>query len=96
MLAPKSVSPFCPLFPGLYYGITIAIVSFATVMTVFVLNIHYKGSRGRQVPKLLKKICFGFIAKLLFLSLDMDDPPPDHKHAAGTKGMVSRGRGNNS
>ncbi|XP_055893279.1 neuronal acetylcholine receptor subunit alpha-10-like isoform X2 [Biomphalaria glabrata] len=72
---------------GLYYGITIAIVSFATVMTVFVLNIHYKGSRGRQVPKLLKKICFGFIAKLLFLSLDMDDPPPDHKHAAGTKGM---------
>ncbi|KAK0070532.1 neuronal acetylcholine receptor subunit alpha-10, partial [Biomphalaria pfeifferi] len=72
---------------SLYYGITIAIVSFATVMTVFVLNIHYKGSRGRQVPKLLKKICFGFIAKLLFLSLDMDDPPPDHKHAAGTKGM---------
>lgn len=58
-------------------------------MTCFVLNIHYKGSRGREVPKILKKIFFGVVSKMLFLSLDFEEPPPGHKHNAVPKGMVS-------
>ncbi|RUS71038.1 hypothetical protein EGW08_021196, partial [Elysia chlorotica] len=75
---------------GLFYGITIAIVSSATGMTVFVLNIHHKGQRGREVPRLAKKIFFGIVARMLFLTLDLDDMPPDHKQAnppKGPKGM---------
>ena len=61
------------LVVGLYYGITIGIVSFATAMTVLTLNIHHKGVRGREVPEIIKKICFGFLAKLLCLNLHLPD-----------------------
>ena len=60
--------------PGLYYGITICIVSFATAMTVLTLNIHHKGLRGTEVPALVKKICFGYLAKVLCLSLETTTP----------------------
>ncbi|CAG5123057.1 unnamed protein product, partial [Candidula unifasciata] len=70
----------------LYYGITIAIVSSATAMTVFVLNIHFKGSRGREVPRILKKIFFGVVAKLLFLNLDLEDVPTNPKKGQTPKG----------
>jgi len=43
---------------GLYYGITIIIVSLATAMTVLTLNIHHKGEHGVPVPRLIQKICF--------------------------------------
>ena len=58
---------------GLYYGITIAIVSFATAMTVLTLNIHHKGLRGKEVPHIIKRIAFGFFAKLLCLNFDSPD-----------------------
>ncbi|KAH9513382.1 hypothetical protein Btru_034781 [Bulinus truncatus] len=80
---------------GLYYGITMTIVSCATGMTVFVLNIHHKGARGREVPRLLKLIFFGVISRVLFISLDLEETPPDATDARGnkaTKGMGSRGR----
>lgn len=52
-------------YEGLYYGITIAIVSLATAMTVVTLNIHHKGTSGREVPTIVKKVCFRFLARLL-------------------------------
>jgi len=54
---------------GLYYGITIAIVSFATAMTSFTLNIHHKGSGGYPVPHLVKFICFKLFARVLCLKI---------------------------
>ena len=54
---------------GLYYGITIAIVSLATAMTVLTLNIHHKGEEGVPVPRYIKFICFSFLARLLCLKL---------------------------
>ena len=53
---------------GVYYGITIAIVSLATAMTVMTLNIHHKGLSDREVPSLVKKVCFRFLAKVLCLN----------------------------
>lgn len=53
--------------PGLYYGITIAIVSLATAMTSFTLNIHHKGTSGERVPEVVKTICFKFLARVLCL-----------------------------
>lgn len=63
------------LFSGLYYGINIAIVSFATAMTVFTLNIHHKGARGYEVPNIFRKIFFGVVAKLLCIKLDLPPEP---------------------
>jgi len=52
----------------MYYGITIIIVSLATAMTVFTLNIHHKGEHGVPVPRLVQKICLDrYLARVLCL-----------------------------
>lgn len=57
----------------MYYGVTICLVSFATALTVFTLNIHHKGLRGNPVPRIIKIIAFKYVAPLLCVTLD----PPD-------------------
>ncbi|XP_045169531.1 ligand-gated ion channel 4-like [Mercenaria mercenaria] len=78
MIVAESMPPTSDVVPliGLYYGVTIAIVSSATAMTVLTLNIHHKGARGIEVPHTVKKIFFGLIAKVLFIKLDLPSPPP--------------------
>ncbi len=70
---------FLTLFTGLYYGITIAIVSFGTAMTTLTLNIHHMGARGQEPPKIVKKICFGLLAKLMCLNFDAANPYETHQ-----------------
>lgn len=53
-------------------------------MTVFTLNIHHKGHRGNEVPFFVKKIFFGFVARILFIHLELGNEDPKKK------GMVSR------
>ena len=59
---------------GLYYGVTISLVSFATGLSVVTLNIHHRGMRGRAVPSILRKIVLEGLAKILFIRLDLPDP----------------------
>lgn len=54
--------------------VTICLVSFATALTVFTLNIHHKGERGNPVPFYVKIVAFKYLARFLWLKLD----PPDH------------------
>ena len=63
---------------GLYYGVTISLVSFATGLSVVTLNIHHRGMRGRAVPPLVKRIVFGILAKILFIQLDIPEECPNH------------------
>lgn len=72
MLVTESMPPTSDVLPliGMYYGITIAIVSLATAMTVLTLNIHHKGIRGREVPNIIKKIFFSVFARLLCIQLE--------------------------
>ena len=39
-------SPVCGA--GLYYGVTISLVSFATGLSVVTLNLHHRGVRGQR------------------------------------------------
>ena len=64
---------------GLYYGITIFIVSFATAMTVMTLNVHNKGKRGAEVPSIVRKICFGVLAKILCIKMRSNASGADEK-----------------
>ncbi|GAB1597993.1 neuronal acetylcholine receptor subunit alpha-10 isoform X2 [Argonauta hians] len=72
MLVAENMPPTSDVLPliGIYYGITISIVSFATAMTVFTLNIHHKGARGHEVPIIIKKICFNILAKIFCMRLE--------------------------
>ena len=55
---------------GIYYAITICIVSLSTAMTVVTLNINNKGLRGQEVPKLAKIVFFKYIARFMFINLE--------------------------
>ena len=35
-------------YSGLYYGVTISLVSLATGLSVVTLNLHHRGMRGRR------------------------------------------------
>lgn len=60
------------VFVGIYYGLTIIIVSLATGMTVFTLNIHHKGQRGHPVSPIIRKIFFGVFARVMCVKMDGD------------------------
>jgi nicotinic acetylcholine receptor len=48
-------------------------VSFATAMTVLTLNIHHTGDSGREVPYLVKKLCFDCLARVLRIDVHAAD-----------------------
>lgn len=41
-------------------------------MTVLTLNIHHLGHRGTAVPWLVRKVCLGFLAKVLCLKFNSE------------------------
>uniref|UniRef100_A0AC35EXM4 Neurotransmitter-gated ion-channel transmembrane domain-containing protein n=1 Tax=Panagrolaimus sp. PS1159 TaxID=55785 RepID=A0AC35EXM4_9BILA len=71
MLVADSMPPTSDALPliGLYYGVTIFIVSLATALTVFTLNIHHTGFHGDPVPEVVQMIAFKYVAKFLFANL---------------------------
>lgn len=85
MVIGESMPPTSEKLPliGLYYGVTISLVSFATGLSVVTLNIHHRGMRGRAVPPLVKRIVFGILAKILFIQLDI---PEDCSASSKQKG----------
>ncbi|XP_071102064.1 neuronal acetylcholine receptor subunit alpha-10-like isoform X1 [Haliotis cracherodii] len=77
MLVTENMPPTSDVLPliGIYYGMTIFIVSFATGMTVFTLNIHHKGTRGREVPSVIRKIAFSCLAKMFCIKVQRAKTP---------------------
>jgi len=57
--------------PGLYYGVTISLVSFATGLSVVTLSIHHRGMRGGRLPHYMNTFLFNYLAPALFLKLDI-------------------------
>uniref|UniRef100_A0A0N4UE37 Neur_chan_LBD domain-containing protein n=1 Tax=Dracunculus medinensis TaxID=318479 RepID=A0A0N4UE37_DRAME len=72
MLVAEGMPPTSEALPliGIYYGVTIVIVSLATAMTVFTLNIHHHGVHGNRVPPVIQAIAFQFLAKILFVPIE--------------------------
>ncbi|KAK3876955.1 hypothetical protein Pcinc_018292, partial [Petrolisthes cinctipes] len=93
MVIGESMPPTSEKLPliGLYYGVTISLVSFATGLSVVTLNIHHRGMRGREVPGLVKRLVFSYLARLMCIRLDAPDPmggqghrfPPSAKEGKG-------------
>ena len=55
---------------GIYYAVTICIVSMSTGMSVLTLHINNKGHRASEVPGILKIIFFDGIARFLGIQLE--------------------------
>lgn len=85
------------LYVGLYYGVTISLVSFATGLSVVTLNIHHRGMRGRALPSLMRTFIFSILAKMLFLSFPKHEMNKDDEILlspeladGGSTGLLSR------
>ncbi|XP_071108615.1 neuronal acetylcholine receptor subunit alpha-10-like isoform X2 [Haliotis cracherodii] len=70
LLPPTSLA--IPLI-GKYYAVSILIVSLSTGLAVLTLNIHHRGARGHKLPRLVKTVCFSFLARILFIKIDVPE-----------------------
>ncbi|GAB6027786.1 Cholinergic receptor, nicotinic, alpha [Chamberlinius hualienensis] len=77
MVIGESMPPTSEKLPliGIYYGVTISLVTFATGLAVVTLNIHHRGMRGREVPRIVKRFVFGFLAKILLIKFEPSEYP---------------------
>ncbi|XP_067650431.1 neuronal acetylcholine receptor subunit alpha-10-like [Haliotis asinina] len=56
-----------------YYAMNIIIVSLSICLAVFTLNIHHRGMRGHKLPRFVKRVCFGFLARILLIKIDLPE-----------------------
>ena len=56
---------------GLYYGVSICLVTCASALAVLTLNIHHRGVRGNEVPAIIRRIFLGYFSRIVFLHFDL-------------------------
>ncbi|CAN7941453.1 unnamed protein product, partial [Ixodes pacificus] len=52
---------------SVYYGLTICVVACTTGLSVLTLSLHHRGARGVEVPRSLRRLVLGFLAKLFLV-----------------------------
>ncbi|XP_046583796.1 neuronal acetylcholine receptor subunit alpha-10-like [Haliotis rubra] len=58
LVVSDTLPPTSDNFPylGIYFCLSMALVTFSTVLTVLVLNVHHQGQNGVRVPRWLRKL----------------------------------------
>ncbi|XP_041465460.1 neuronal acetylcholine receptor subunit alpha-10-like [Lytechinus variegatus] len=93
LLVAETMPPTSEVVPLIaqYYACTIVLVSLSTVMTVYVLSLHYRLPGTHRVPRGMKKFTFSFLARMLCMGSfivnmgddDNDDEIRQNKPHAG-------------
>lgn len=55
-------------FSGLYYGVSICLVTFASALAVVTLNLHHRGVRGTRVPGIVRSLVLDKLARIVLLN----------------------------
>ncbi|XP_071451529.1 neuronal acetylcholine receptor subunit alpha-10-like isoform X1 [Hetaerina americana] len=55
---------------SMYYGVSICLVSFASGLSVVTLNVYHRGVRGSGVPRPIKNLVLGTLARFVFLQFE--------------------------
>lgn len=63
---------------SLYYGVTISLVSFASGLSVLTLNLYHRGTRGVEVPAIIKTVVLRFLSRLVLVNNTVE-PDVDKK-----------------
>ncbi|XP_076323279.1 neuronal acetylcholine receptor subunit alpha-10-like [Tachypleus tridentatus] len=51
---------------SLYYVVTICLVALVTIFSVFTLHVHHRGNFENEIPRCIRKVMLGFLAKIMF------------------------------
>ncbi|ESO88156.1 hypothetical protein LOTGIDRAFT_219547 [Lottia gigantea] len=69
LVVSETLPPTSENFPyiGIYFACAMVMVSVSTILTVIVLNFHFKGQHGRPVPRWIRKVFLGGLARFLLV-----------------------------
>ncbi|XP_046373238.2 neuronal acetylcholine receptor subunit alpha-10-like [Haliotis rufescens] len=67
LVVSDTLPPTSETFPfiGIYFCLSLMLVTISTILTVFVLNVHFKGQHGIAVPRWVRSLVLGMLAQLL-------------------------------
>ncbi|XP_046373184.2 neuronal acetylcholine receptor subunit alpha-10-like [Haliotis rufescens] len=67
LVVSDTLPPTSDNFPylGIYFCLSMALVTLSTVLTVIVLNVHYKGQNSVRVPRWVRSLFLGTLAQCL-------------------------------
>ncbi|XP_046373235.2 neuronal acetylcholine receptor subunit alpha-10-like isoform X2 [Haliotis rufescens] len=73
LVVSETLPPTSENFPliGIYFCLSMMLVTFSTVLTVLVLNVHFKGQHGIGVPRWVRSLFLETIAPLLCVKKEM-------------------------
>ncbi|OWF54137.1 neuronal acetylcholine receptor subunit alpha-10-like isoform X2 [Mizuhopecten yessoensis] len=60
-------------FLGLYFMVSMALVGTSCLLTVFVLQVHYKGNNGTRMPGWVKRCIMGPLSRITCVKITDDD-----------------------
>ncbi|XP_064596150.1 neuronal acetylcholine receptor subunit alpha-9-like [Liolophura sinensis] len=68
LLVAEIMPPQSQVIPivGQYFGVCICIVSLSTALGVFILHLHFRGSRGFPLPRWVRSLIIGKLGHILF------------------------------
>ncbi|XP_070541289.1 neuronal acetylcholine receptor subunit alpha-9-like [Ptychodera flava] len=74
---------------GQYYAATMVLVSLSLAMTVTVLSLHHRGPESSEVPRWVRKVILGHLARVLLLR-KLTSPNTDTGKPVTTSNSISR------
>ncbi len=82
----RRLRKICMHVAGLYYGVSICLVSFASGLSVVTLNVYHRGVRGTGVPPIIKTCVLHHLARLVFLRFEpRDKAKPQHHNVRSVR-----------
>ncbi|KAK3098644.1 hypothetical protein FSP39_021530 [Pinctada imbricata] len=84
LVVSETMPPSSETFPyiGIYFACAMLLVSLSCLMTVTVLNLHFKGSHGKQMPIFIRRIFLEFLGKVVCVKINRERKP-QRIHAVG-------------
>ncbi|KAL4227651.1 Neuronal acetylcholine receptor subunit alpha-7-like [Mactra antiquata] len=91
----ETMPPDSETFPfiGVYFACAMLLVSMSCLMTVIVLNVHFRGSHGKKLPNWIRRIFFDCLGRILLVKHVAKEPrrvkhdrwvtPCKHSHGHG-------------
>ncbi|NP_001267779.1 neuronal acetylcholine receptor subunit alpha-7-like precursor [Aplysia californica] len=55
---------------GVYFAVSMVLVSMSTLLTVLILNLHYKGNLNRPVPNWMRTVVFHWLGRVMLVERD--------------------------